>query len=290
MIGEIESLLSLLERLRRFLKGRSKSKNSDMISTRIVTVCEAHGIHRNQIPRVFGPDISVYDMVSDARMLRKINDALIENVVSTLGVKRDWLEGASKKIYQTYDFYKQPDLFRKFLLERLKGERDIAGVLLFPEGKGHSSYAILLLQETVGYLDDKPYYKYYICDNWYPAYWKARGYLTACIAICWKHRVYVKGKFVPLRLIESMEGGEAIIRFGEDGIFGIRGRQWDCEDMVSSPEVFLEGVDAEQENYGIISGLQFWIELQEKGFMDDGFNDFNAKNRFIDKLNEVFKK
>ncbi|MBZ2189401.1 hypothetical protein K8B33_09860 [Alcanivorax sp. JB21] len=287
MFGEIDSLISIIERLRKFLGGRSRSSLGEMVSTRIVNVCEAHGIHRNQIPRVFGLGLSVYDVASDARFLRKVDEDLIVAIAAKIGVKRDWLEGASSKIYPTYAFYKQPELFRSFLLDKLEGAEDISGVLLFPEEGGRLYGALLLLQETAGYLDGQPFYKYHLCDNWSHEYWKARAYLTACIAICWKNGVYVQGRFVPGKMIEDLEDAEGIIKFGEDGIYSIRGRRWHCEDMVSSPEVFLSAVGPENENYGVIEALKYWIELHDKGFMDDGFNDSAARSRFVDRLNQI---
>ena len=45
-------------------------------------------------------------------------------------------------------------------------------------------------------------------------------------------------------------------------------KTWDPEDMADSPEQFLKGVNPEEDNFGLISGLKLWIELAQKGLME----------------------
>ncbi|WP_165481030.1 hypothetical protein [Vibrio metoecus] len=124
-------------------------------------------------------------------------------------------------------------------------------------------------------------HRYYICNNWNFSYWKSRVYLTACVSICWKNELYVSGKTVPNKFINSIAWGLNILNFGQDGLYCINGESWHVEDMASSPEVFLKGIDPGYENYGVKSGLDNWLKLYNEGLMDYGVPDYEAKSRFI---------
>ena len=292
IFSELEAGLSLVERmLKKFRRhdtnqtNEQTEENKTLVSTRFVQVCEAHGIHRNQIPRVFGSDLTLYDVQSDIHLLKKMDDTLLIKASNLLGVKRDWLEGASEQIYETYNFYQEPQAFQTFLKELInRNENNISGVLLTPSRKEDCNSALLLIQETVGYLDGKPYLRYYLCNNWRYDYWKARGYLAACISYCWLNKIYVNGSDVQNEKIDSLSEGYEILDLNSDGIFNIRGMKWYAEDMALDPQVFLKGVDAEQDNYGLISGLELWLELESYGFMNCGINDKNTRQRFEGEL------
>ena len=53
--------------------------------------------------------------------------------------------------------------------------------------------------------------------------------------------------------------------------------------MALRPEVFLKGVDPEKDNYGIKSGLELWLDLDEQGLMDSGFRT-SARQTFEEEL------
>ncbi|MFO4748444.1 hypothetical protein V5H34_17795 [Vibrio cholerae] len=285
IFGEIDSFFSLLDRFKSFFKNKDievHSEQSELLSTRLVRAFEAHGIHRNQIPRVIENGLTLYDVQSDENFLIKIDDKIIQESCSLLGIKRDWLEGASEQIYPTYDFYKNPYAFRKFLENRLaETNHRLTGVLLSPQEKDNSNNAVLIIQETVFSLESNSCHRYYICNNWNFSYWKSRVYLTACVSICWKNELYVSGKTVPNKFINSIAWGLNILNFGQDGLYCINGESWHVEDMASSPEVFLKGIDPGYENYGIKSGLDNWLKLYNEGLMDYGVPDYEAKSRFI---------
>lgn len=288
IFGEIDSIFSLLDRFRCLFKDKDCevcSKQSELLSTRLVRVFEAHGIHRNQIPRVIESGLTLYDVQSDENFLIKIDDNIIQKSCNLLGIKRDWLEGASNQVYPTYDFYKDPYAFRNFLDTRLaETNHRLIGVLLSPQGKDNSNNAVLIIQEIVFPLESNSCYRYYICNNWDFSYWKSRAYLTACISICWKNDIYVSGKIVPNEFIDSIAWGRNILNFGQDGLYFINGESWHAEEMASMPEVFLKGIDPEYQNYGIKSGLGYWLRLHNEGLMDYGIPDCEAKLRFINEL------
>lgn len=104
------------------------------------------------------------------------------------------------------------------------------------------------------------------------------GYLTACIASAWKRDVYITGVTLPMKEIARIAHGETLLGWQGEGIWFTGGRRWRPEDMALKPEVFLDGVDPEQDNYGIKSGLHLWLDLAKQGFMDTGMGaDFCVK-------------
>lgn len=287
IFGEIDSFISLLERIFKLRKKKYVTTQPNLISTRIVNIFEAHGVHRNQIPRVIESGLTLYDVRTDEHLLRKLNYEIIQKTSDILGIKRNWLVGASESIYPTYDFYKDPYSFCQFVENKKKMNPDgINGLLLSPNKKDNANAALLIIQETIGCIDGDPYYRYYLCNNWDFSYWKSRAYLTACISICWRNGIYIRGKSVQNELINSLAYGCNPLNFGSDGIYSIRGQPWYAEDMASSPDAFLNDLDPEQEKYGIKSGLTLWLELHNKGLMNYGIEDKKARNRFIEELNK----
>ena len=158
------------------------------------------------------------------------------------------------------------------------------GVLIAPHEPDRSTQALLILEETVGYVGEKPIMRYHLCDNWNFTYWKARAYLTACIATSWKRKIYIHGISMPKKQIEQLYSGEAILGWQGEGIWELGRMTWYPEDMTLQPEAFLEEVDPEQDNYGIKSGLELWLQLEAEGFMDSGFGAESYRQLFEQEL------
>jgi len=287
IFGEVAAFTSLIERIFKIRKEKNKNerKKEELISTRFINICNAHGVHRNQIPRLFNTNLSLYDVQSDQHLLKKLDDDMLVKACELFGINRDWLDGISPQIYPTYDFYKKPNEFRKFLNNLLNKSPDkIDGVLLSPKQGWKQHAALLLLQETVGYIGDSPIYRYYLCNNWIFSYWKTRAYLTTCIAQCWKNKIYVIGRTLPHEFIDSVESGEKILSFDGRGIYGFSGSRWYAEDMTTSPDVFLNGIDPEMDKFGYRAGLELWLELDSDGFMNSRMQNANTRSLFISEL------
>ncbi len=291
MFSEIESLVSLLERGVKYFKIKKKSQvtNEQLVSTRLIKAFQAHGVHRNQMPRVLGFGLTLSDVKSDECLLEKLNEEIIGSACKMLGISRDWLDGVSTEVYETYNFYKHPKEFEAFLLKLLEraGSEKISGVLLAGSKKDGTTEAVLLLQETVGSINYNEYYRYYLCTGWVFSYWKSRAYLTACVAICWKNSVFIHGKYADANFLSSISRGESLLNLGSDGICSIEGEAWYAEDLALSPEVYLAGVDPEVNKFGIISALSLWLELEKHGFLGCGLSDVSARNRFEYELNKL---
>jgi len=211
MIGEILTGLNILEKLGKFwswLRGRKEAAPVESVATRFIRLFESHEVHRNQIPRFFGHGLLPKDVQDDASLFAKLDEAMLDAACMRFAVRREWLDGAETKVYPRHDFYKHPEKVAGFLdaLKANNPDGELDGVLIAPdEGEGE---ALLILQETIGAVGDKPIYRYHLCDNWLFEYWKARAYLTACVAIAWKHEVYVRGVSLPRSELDRLATGD----------------------------------------------------------------------------------
>lgn len=120
---------------------------------------------------------------------------IFDDACQLFAVRREWLYGADAVAHPHHDFYKHPEEFLRFIKE-LKAENpegQLDGVLFSPENPDFNSVAILVLDEIIGWVGNEAIYRYHLCNNWSYSYWKSRAYLTACIAIACKSRVYIRG-------------------------------------------------------------------------------------------------
>lgn len=289
MIGEVLAGLNILEKLGKFsnwLRGR-KAQPVESVATRFVRLFESHGVHRNQLPRFIGLGLTLQDVQNDAALLAKVDEPLLDAACKRFAVRREWLDGAEGQVHPCHDFYKNPQGFAAFLAQLKTANPDggLGGVLLAPNEMDGRDNALIVLEETVGRVGDKAIYRYHLCNNWLFSYWKARAYLTACIAIAWKRSVHVQGLRIPGKEIEKLAEGETLLGWQGERVWKLIGRtKWYPEDMALKSEVFLEGVDPERDNFGIKSGLQMWLDLEEEGLMDPGVPKENARQLFQNEL------
>lgn len=279
MIGEIHTALNIGEKLWKFIGflGKIKTPQAESVSSRFVRLFECHNVHRNQIPRFFGHGLTVKDVHDDHSLLCKLDESLLEAACERFGVRREWLDGAESEVYSCHDFYKHPGDVLPFLnkLRESNPEGELDGMLIAPEG-GEGD-ALVVLSEVIGGIGDKAIYRYHLCNNWVLDYWKSRGYLTAFVAICCKNGVHIRGTYLPEKEIKRIAGGEALVGTLE-GDPAIRGaRLWDPEDMALRPEIFLSGVDPEQDQFGFKAALRLWLDLEQQGYMGTGLSMYSKE-------------
>lgn len=272
--GELLASWNLLEKIgKKFGWFQKKGKlQEETIAARFVRLFESHGVHRNQIPRFIGHGLTLKDVQDDASLLVKLDENLLDAACNMFAVRREWLDGAEKQAHPEHDFYKHPEGFVKFLDDLLAAnpDGDVHGVLIAPEKFDDRAESLLILQETIGAVGEKPIYRFHLCNNWSLTYWKSRGYLTACVAIAWKRKVFIRGVYMPEKEIAPLAYGETLLGWQGEGIWFIGHRKWHPEDMALQPDVYLEGIDPERNNFGITAGLRHWLDLEEQGLMDIG--------------------
>jgi len=287
ILGEINSAITLFGRLGGMLSNmlkRRKARPVASVAQRFVYLFEAHGVRRNQIPRVLGHNLALSDLVDDASLLAKLTEPVLDAACSLFGVRREWLDGAGQESYARNAFYKYPGNFQRFI-EELKSARpnaELTGYLVVPEKPAPEDEAFLILAEAITYLGDVTVYRYYMCDTWIYNYWKSRAYLTACVAIAWKNDVYITGRHANRRelsiLAESANlPGPVLDRLESNG------QRWYAEDLALRPDLYLQGVDPETDSFGVSSALQLWLNLDNDGWMDIG-SQLTARPAFEAKL------
>jgi hypothetical protein len=270
IFSEINNAIGLIERFVRALKWW-KAKPVTSISPRFVELFEAHGVCRNQIPRVLGHDLMISDFVDDVSLLAKLTEPVLNEACSLFGVRREWLDTAGEKPYAHHSFYKYPEDFQRFIkeLKEAHAETELTGYLVVSDEAAPQDQAFLILAEAIAVLGDTTIYRYHVCDTWIFGYWKSRAYLTACVAIAWKHGVHVVGRYADRRELSILAQsrnlpGPILEQLASSG------RRWYAEDLALLPNVYLQDVDRETDRFGLISALSLWLQLHDDGWMDTG--------------------
>lgn len=89
IFGEINALASLVERIVKVFKPGKVQSPEELVSTRLVKLFEAHGVHRNQIPRTFGHGLTLVDMSSDITLLSKLDERILDDACQLFLVRRE---------------------------------------------------------------------------------------------------------------------------------------------------------------------------------------------------------
>lgn len=279
IFGEVDAALSIWDRISKWWCKETKPA-TESVASRLVRLLESHGVHRNQIPRFIGHSLTLHDVRDDASFLAALDEPILDAVCDRLAVRREWLDCADAQVYPCHDFYKEPEAFNTFINDLLAaGGQGLRGVLIAPTDGGKWAQALLILQETVAYIGNKSICRYHLCNNWVYGYWKSRAYLTACIAIARKHKVYVHGILKPASEIDRLRGGEALLGWSGEGIWALGHLQWYPEDMALEPDLFLKGVDPGENQYGLRSAIDLWLELDADHYMCTGLKS-DARARF----------
>lgn len=281
-VGDAIAGFKALDQLRKWYR----AWRNPSVATRFVRLFESHGVHRNQIPRFFGHCLTLKDVQDDATLFTKLDETILDAACKLFAVRREWLDGAEPQVHPVHDFYKHPEAFADFIKNLKVNNPDdvMGGVLIAPKECDWDAAALLVLQETTGFVGEKPIYRYHLCNYSSFSYWKARAYLTACIAIAWNNNVFVHGVSMPRKEIERLATGKTQLLWNGEGVWKLGHKTWDPESMALRPEAFLKGVDPEQDDFGIKSGLRLWLDLEQKGLMDTGGPEVNARQLFQQEL------
>lgn len=289
IFGELNSAWTLLARvLGLFKRRKQRVQEQESVATRFVRVFEAHGVHRNQIPRFIGHGLTVKDVKDEDSLLAKLDEPLLDAVCEKFAVRREWLDGADEQVYEIHDSYPVPEHFAEFLatLKTNNEAGELNGYLLVPHKANRDSDALLILSDVVGQIGDTAIRRYHLCQ--YPSfgYWKSRVHLTACIAIAWKNGIYVKGLRMPHGEVQRMFHGTSLPFWPVDGLWRLGCKKWYPEDMALMPEAYLESIDPEQDNFGVKSALELWLQLDAQGLMNTGL-DKDVRPLFVASLEKL---
>lgn len=209
---------------------------------RFLLVYEAHGIEREQLPRFIDQKfcIEYSDLVSNEKLLLKINNELLQWTCDTFGLERSWLDGVSNRIYKSLDFYKNVHGFIDFLYNLTQNYNKRVRVYAFKctkdlkRDRTFSPEIALLLKVPIGQIDRKDIFKYIpIGTNWHWDYWRTRYQFKVITLICKKLSIYIQGFDLTTEEILGLHNGTV---FPERILKNMNpGRTWYPEDYVDLP-------------------------------------------------------
>lgn len=259
VFGEINSFIEFCERVKKWFGANESPVADSNPAERFLRVFDAHGIHRNQIPRYVGDRLSLVDVQDDRSLLKVIDQKMIDDAAELFAVNPEWLECASSNVYIPHDFYKQPRKFLAFIDGLLSKGSDLSGFVYTSasENTEHRSDTFILLEETFSIGEKQAITRYHICNNWYFNYGKSRAYLIACVAAAWRKDVYLLGRKVPHEFIAKYEEGQSLL--GEDIRDHAPGRHWYPEDMAIDADKFLADLP---ENHDRLLAIETLIKVQ----------------------------
>lgn len=280
--GEVASALSIVDWVRKyFLRCSPENRERDTIYFRFLRVFEVHGIQRNQIPQIFPDLLCVADVQSESTLMPKLSEKVLSETCRLFNIRRNWLDCVDDYMFETHDFYKQPDLFDSFLDDLINKGNPLRGVVCRGKKLKRQTPIVIIIAETIKTLGHIDVTRYHICPFGNGGYFKTQGYLTACIALAWKKNIYVRGITIKRKGLINFIDGVVNSPFEE----ALRNTSsWYAEDMVSNVESYLENVNPESNQFGYKASLDLWLDLHEKGYMNAGFGPVSSIP-FKDRLN-----
>lgn len=271
-IGDVLAGFQLFDR---FFKKDNKTSSKDIsLVTRLLALLKAHGIHKNDLPALFPGIFSYHICSSHEAILKAITPQIIERIVTTFGINKDWLLGSSNQIYSVKSFDRNLSELEEHIqsLQIEAGDRQIYAYLLTPDKTGvyRDFDTVVIIAEPILKISNRNIYKYHFIGGWVFNYWRSRVYVAASCALLMKHDFSVINRLVPLSYIkdilsetklmdydfETQEGG---LSFPSIGSFIV-------SDFIELPDELTKGVDQEN-GFGRKSALELWISLFEKGYM-----------------------
>ncbi|MBA6415578.1 hypothetical protein H4J50_06070 [Colwellia sp. 6M3] len=267
------------------------------IATRLITLFESHGVHRNQIEEFFGHGLDIPFCATDEKLLEKITSEIINDAAVLFGVNKDWLEGSSTEIYNIPDFYKHPERFDSYiadLVEKTDADK-LSAYALIADKKLMNIYndSLFVIAEPIGEINQREIYKYHFLGRWGIHYWKSRAYFTACCALLFKHDLLVTGQIVKRNWISEIYEGQTLLEYDYTERYGGVNfptvGSFIVSDFVEMPDNYLKGMNTEQ-GRAIPLALSKWLSLSENGYMrcfpvDEAFHASVEKD-FKKKLEE----
>lgn len=264
VLGEVEAAFSLFDRAKSFFGKKASKDEVPTVADRFIELFEAHGVHRNQIPRFFGHGLEVADFTSVDSLLPKLSEEILNEACELFAIRREWLDCADNTIYGVQDFYKDPAGFDDFIKNISLNDDNgdvIEALVLFPVLPSQSKESAIVIGELIGTVGSNEIYRYYICNTYVSSYWKCRAYIASSIATIERYEYFARGGLVESQQLDGIVDGNIFLR-------DLSSKRWDASELILSPKAYLDGVDPEKDNFGVHSALVLWLDLAEKGYMD----------------------
>jgi hypothetical protein len=278
-----------------FNKGKDVSSNTlNTIPERFIYLFECHGVHRNQIPAFFGHGITLHAMTDLAELNKQLTPEILQQASSLFGVRQDWLECVSDKIYNVPDFYKHPEEFELYIAKLKQTTNELWCYVLRTRQsaqRGDDSDGAFLFVETIGVVNNREVVRYYPVGHLRIGYWKSRADFAANCGLLIKSGIHQVGKYTDKDWLKKLNCGTVMPKYDyQDGSLAVAlSGAWHIDEFFERPEHFLKGVDAEANNFGLRSAINRWLRWSAKGYFD-AFDDGShprCRKLFERKLEEL---
>jgi hypothetical protein len=261
IVGAIAAVLSVPF----FYRRNSQKNHSSEVVARFLYLFKAHGIERTQIPRFLGDErgISVADVSTDERLLHVLNEEILNAACDRFGVRRSWLDGADKQIYDLLYHYKDLPEYVGFIKLQTEKHSD-QSCLLNAYKPVHTSADLfkscpdisLVFSEPIAEIDQQTIYRYYPFYGPFPwSHTPARFNLYAFFTLAFATSgLVLKGYDVSPKIISELAEGKKIPEAIKTG--GI----WHPDDYAFSSISHNMPMDSREIE-------EFWNYINEKGWL-----------------------
>jgi hypothetical protein len=262
IVGAVAAVLSVPF----FYRRNSQKNHSSEVVARFLYLFKAHGLERTQIPRFLGDEfgISVADVSTDENLLLALNEEILNTACNRFGVRRAWLDGADKKIYELLYYYKDLPEYVSFIKFQTEKHSD-QSCLLNAYKPVHTSTDLfkscpdisLVFAEPIAEIDQQTIYRYYPFYGPFPwSYTPARFNLYAFFTIAFATSgIVLKGYDVSPKFISELAEGKIISEtIKTDGT-------WHPDDYAFSAISHDMPMDSRE-----IDG--FWKYINDKGWLE----------------------
>lgn len=285
MLDQVEAFFSLLDRFKRFCGAQSKPPVPETLAGRFFRLFEAHGVHRNQIPRFFGHGLQLKDVQTDAALIQCLTDEHLASACQLFGVERQWLERGEGNAHVRHHFYLQPLAFGHFLDVVLATSKAIPNVVvtatLYGVLEGRSQVeSTLVVSAPIGLLNDEVIYRYYHVDAGPLGYWKSRVSAAALVAQAMRRVAWISGRSCNAKRLEALTVEKDLIGVRDYDRLMDGSRRFEVEDWLLEPGVLLDEVDPERNHFGTLSALSLWLELEAEGLMKHPYAQPGTREKF----------
>ncbi|MDP3923737.1 MAG: hypothetical protein Q8Q84_10295 [Hydrogenophaga sp.] len=216
-VGEATGVFGLLGKAGNLLRDRLDPARAQ--AKRLIETFEAYGIARQQIPRLLPPELKLPNAAFSTpdKLKDKLTSELLDWAADHLAINRAWLDGVSPQPHLRVDKYKQPTLYRDWLLERQQIASDARCLLLVwkPEGVAVGPNAhgpmCLVYEEISDGLDGTELSRYWLLsEGWHWDHSPCVSNMVAAVAVAQSLGVMVIGHDLPSALLEQLEAGKKL--------------------------------------------------------------------------------
>lgn len=291
MLDQVEAFFSLLERFKRYWRKKAQPPEPETLAARFLRLFDAHSVHANQIPRFFGHGLALRDVQSAEALARCLTDEHLAAACELFHVRRSWLERGEGPAHEVHHFYLQPEGLDAFLdalpaLRQQQGEQMWAK--LFMAGReARNEESVLMLEEPVGELNDEVIYRRHYIDTGPLDYWKARVSAAALVAQLLQRKIWVQGRACEPGWIAKLFETQDLLTVQDLDDLYAKSHRVEVDDWLLEPEALLEGVDPERNQFGTVSALKLWLDLDAEGLMRVGFTRQDTRQRFEERLARI---